>query len=374
MSDEFNRLPSPDALPTSYSFCCDFSADGNYVSIGSRKSPYINIYKRDNDIFTKLPNPSVLPTEYVQSCSFSPDSNYLAVACEGGTPRYVFYKREGDIFTSISAFDELNNIIKGFNFSADGNYLAISCISSPYIVVYKRNGDIFTRLNDPNILPITYVKNASFSLNSDYLAVIQENEPIFAIIYKRNGDVFTKLTDISITDNHGGYCDSCVFSPNGNYLAICLSGVELDENKVSIYKREGDVFTKLLLSVSFPDWPGGCSFSTDNNYFAFAHYGNDTCFTMLKRNGDVFTQLPKPNTLPQSSQGDDCSFYNDYFVIACESSPYIEIYKKAAGGFEIYTITDTGLKQVEKIYLITDTGLKEVTKVATITDTGLKYS
>ncbi len=81
--------------------------DKKFLAVVHNSSPYVTIYKQDDDTFTKLANPATLPT--------------------------------ADGF--------------GVAFSGDGVYMAVTHYTSPFVTIYKRSGDTFTKLENPATLP-----------------------------------------------------------------------------------------------------------------------------------------------------------------------------------------------------------------------------
>ena len=160
-----------------------------------------------------------------------------------------------------------------------------------------------------------------------YLAVAHATTP-YLTIYKRSGDVFTKLLDPSTLPTGIGY--GCIFSSDGNYMVLA----HFTTPYVTIYKRSGDVFTKLSDPSTLPTGIGlNCAFSTDGTYLCVAH-ATSPYITIYKRAGDVFTKLSDPSTLPTGT-GTGCAFSTDgtYLCIAHSTSPYLTIYKRAGDVF-----------------------------------------
>jgi len=105
-------------------------------------------------------------------------------------------------------------------------------------------------------------------------------------IYKRDGDTFTKLSNPDVLPTGTGYGAS--FSSDGNYLAVAY----FNSPFVTIYKRDGDTFTKLADPDVLPSLYGyGASFSPDGNYLAIAHDGSPRV-TIYKPGSATVVQLP----------------------------------------------------------------------------------
>jgi hypothetical protein len=55
--------------------------------------------------------------------------------------------------------------------------------NSPFITIYKRDGDTFTKLANPDVLPTSTGNGTAFSLDGNYLSIVQYSSP-YIIIYK----------------------------------------------------------------------------------------------------------------------------------------------------------------------------------------------
>jgi 6-phosphogluconolactonase (cycloisomerase 2 family) len=165
-----------------------------------------------------------------------------------------------------------------------------------------------------------------------YLAAAHASSP-FITIYKRDGDTFTKLNNPNILPGNNfpsstGY--STAFSPDGTYLAIAHNQTPF----ITIYKRSGDTFTKLSNPATLPPTTGqGVAFSPDGTYLAVAHSGSPF-ITIYKRSGDTFTKLTNPATLPTGT-GRGTAFSTDgtYLAVAHNTSPFITIYERSGDTF-----------------------------------------
>ena len=121
----------------------------------------------------------------------------------------------------------------------------------------------------------------------------------YITIYKRSGDVFTKLADPATLPTNTGR--GCTFSPDGTYLSVAHDTSPF----ITIYKRSCDVFTKLTNPSTLPAHTArDCAFSPDGTYLSVAHE-TSPYITIYKRSGDVFTKLTNPSTLPP----DNCLLY-----------------------------------------------------------------
>lgn len=316
------------------------------MSLGS--SPYIAIYKYEDDVFTKLSNPSYLLQGNGNGCAFSPDGIHLAVC--GNRPAYnqpsvIVYKRNGDSFAKV--FDNANNpyatntAFRGCCFSPSGTYLAVayqhdSLTGTKRITIYKRSGDSFTRLSDPTDIPANYtVQDCDFSYDDTYLAMTLGNTSPYIVICKRSGDSFTSLPAPDVLPT--GQTMACAFSPDGIYLST----------GTITYKRNGDSFSILPDPDVLP--AGGvtdCVFSPDGSYLAVTH-NLSPFITIYNKEGDTFTKLPDPDSLPASG-ATGCAFSSDsrYLAVGYSGSSYLSLYKRDEGdqfNFHSFILPNGGL-------------------------------
>jgi len=89
-----------------------------------------------------------------------------------------------------------------------------------------------------------------------------------------------------------------------------------------------------------------CSFSPDGVYLAVAVYSSIPYITIYKRNGDVFTKLPNPSELP-TGRGSGCSFSPDrvYLAVSHSTAPFVTIYRTDTKEI-VSKVTDLGVNPV----------------------------
>ena len=181
--------------------------------------------------------------------------------------------------------------------------------------------DVF-KIDNPAVLPPNTGMGIAFSSDGMYMSVAHSISP-FITIYKRNGDVFTKLDDPEVLPTGNGM--STAFSSDGMYMSVAHAVSPF----ITIYKRDGDVFTKLPNPVVLPVGTGeGTAFSPDGVYMSVAHR-TSPFITIYKRDGDVFTKLADPTVLPANT-GLGTAFSPDgaYMSVAHGNAPFITIYKR----------------------------------------------
>jgi hypothetical protein len=153
-----------------------------------------------------------------------------------------------------------------------------------------------------------------------YFAIAHDTSP-FVSIYKRVGDVLTKLDNP--TSLPAGSGSGCAFSRDGQFLAIAHSTTPF----VTIYQRNGDTFIKLADPATLPTGnAGGAAWSADGQFLAIAH-DISPWVTIYQRSDTTFTKLANPASLPPDT-GRGCAFSADgtLFAVAHSTTPFISIY------------------------------------------------
>jgi hypothetical protein len=224
---------------------------------------------------------------------------------------YDLFKRTGDTITKLNRPTGLpsNIIFTGGDFSSNGTYLALTSNTSPRLFILKKDqNDVFTLLSTPIDTPDVNSTFVTFSYDDVYLAVsftttVIENR---VVIFKRDNDTFTRLANVDVPPT--GLVSNIEFSVNGDYLATIHS----NSPRLSIYKRTGDVFEKLpnptgdITGIAIPtQTPFSVAFSPDNTYLVVGGVmtvnttGSVTAPSLYvyKRNEDVFTKLSTPREL-----------------------------------------------------------------------------
>lgn len=175
---------------------------------------------------------------------------------------------------------------------------------------------------------------ASISADGIYLSVAHYYSP-YITIYKRNGEAFTKLADpASLPPAGGEACYDCSMSADGVYLAVAHYG----SPRISIYKRSGDTFTKLADPTGgLPSDIGwGCALSPDATYLAVRHAGSPY-LSLYKRTGDAFSRITDPTpaigAYAEGSNGVCFSSDAAYLVVSKSTAPFFKIYKRAGDIF-----------------------------------------
>ena len=300
-------------------------AYGKYLATGGNFG--VRAYGQDVDTFTSIFSEAI-PSSTAYGAAYSPDGLHLAL-CGAGQVLNI-YRRNGDGLTKIANPSSLPpGYANDVAFSPDSQYLAVASSGSPYITIYKRNGDVFTKLANPTTLPNGLVNSVAFSPDGTQLICVGSiggggrGAAPWLNRYKRNGDVFTKLINISQPDVATDVF-SVAYSPDGNYAAVGYDG----SNTIYLYKVIGDALT--LLGYA-PSTSGGAvtglAFSPDSRYLVASCAGTPWLL-IYKRSGDTFSRLANPDVLP-GSRANDVAFSSDgvHLAVSTNNSPYLSIYK-----------------------------------------------
>lgn len=192
-------------------------------------------------------------------------------------------------------------------------------------------------LPDPASPPIATTNTVDWSPDGIYLAVGENLSP-GVVVYKRSGDVFTKLADP--TSLPSGGVRGVSWSPDGQHLA-CATG---SAPYITIYKRSGDLLTKLSDPSSLPLTPGmSVSWSPDGKMLVVTgSTGSSPPLLIYSRVGDVFTKLSDPSTLPPNNTIYAAAWSSNgrYLALGLFSTPYIFVYKRSGNTFTKLAIPD----------------------------------
>lgn len=241
----------------------------------------------------------------------------------------------GDL-TVIRNYDELKTPLKmddpfplptgngnGVAFSSDKLYMVVAHDAFPFISIYKRINSPYLdfkyfKLPNPSVLPIGDALSVTFSPDDLYLIVGHKMTP-FITIYKRNGDVFSKIANPSALPT--GDALNVTFSPDGSLLAVN----HMFYPSVSIYNHSGDIFNKIAnQNIPGLDSDNLMSFSTsftpDNQYVAGAQLTGSS-LNLYKKNGNVFTEITEPSIFANTDLR-DVAFSNDGVYLAVCGSQY----------------------------------------------------
>lgn len=179
-------------------------------------------------------------------------------------------------------------------------------------------------------VPPTTVNNVptklAISPDSAYYVVSHSITP-FLSIYKREGDSFTRLPNPDILP--GGSVNGISFAHEGNYLAVTHTG----GSTLTIYKREGDAFTKLPDPFILPSKsPLSCAFSPDGTLLATTQ-SSSPYYIVYKREEDVFTKIDTP-VAGSGSKVIRFSPDGTYLMVSHpNATPYISIFKREGDSF-----------------------------------------
>jgi hypothetical protein len=238
-------------------------------------------------------NVSTQPSGSATAIGISADGVWVSVG-DAAHATYLpkVYKRTGDTLDTISVAGmtfptgQTNDIA----FSSDGTYVAYVYNSSPYVRLNKRTGDAFAHMASvPSVTPSGALSCAAFSSDDVYFAVAGTS---LLHIYKRSGDVFTKLTDPATLP--AGSTRSIEFSVDTNYLIVA----HITDPYFSMYERSGDTFTKLANPTTKPTGIGNGAALSPDGVYAYVAHDTSPFMSFYKRSGSTLTKLANPSSLP----------------------------------------------------------------------------
>lgn len=216
--------------------------------------------------------------------SISKDGRYLFTKTSTTTNRY-FWNGSAFVITSTTGTGiPTNTGALGFAISPDGEYYVMGGANSDtrYLSFFKRNAGsdtAFTQLPNASKPPTGDcpsnihggISAMSFSPDGQHLVVLTPVTP-YIWMYKRTGDVFSRITTIPTL---AGPANSAEFSPDGTYLAL--------GSPLAMWKRGGDNYAAL----GAPDIAGTgvkLAWSPDSNRIGLVSAGGVTFYRRINDN------------------------------------------------------------------------------------------
>lgn len=377
LSAYFQPLSLPADAPTRACKKMAYSPDGKYLAITISSSPYLLLYKIEED-GTKTKLDSTLGTGGLSeaipassgSCTFSPDGNLLVVTCSS-SPYLVAYKREGDNFTRLNTFNTLPaNETTCCTFNNDGTRLVMGLnYTSPYNICYTVEGDNFTKSSFGVSTSYTPDVAIEYSSDGNYILLVDtRTQNIKPDVIKVKEDGSYTRNGISLTETVPGMMTGGSFSPNADYLAVS----HRTSPYITVYKREGDTFTKI--PDAFDVLPTAnttkCKFSNDGTLLivTFSDSTNKKYQKVYKNENGKFTEL---SLFDFQYAINDVVFSPDdkYLDFSFSYDTYIKSYKNESdpgftGVYKQTGITDE-ISSSDGLCIINESGLKGDIKLAT---------
>lgn len=188
--------------------------------------------------------------------------------------------------------------------------------------------DVTLLVGEPDVIPAS-VTVIEFSPDDTYLAIAGAAAP-YLTIYKRAGDVFTKLLTVTtpLTDRPQGIA----WDPTSTYLAVA------PENGIPpfVLKRTGDTFAWLLDLPSGPiGQERGLSWSPDGQQLVMV---TDIWLAAWSVAGEAFTAvLPHTALAANSSDQAACQFSSDsaYLTVGLETTPFLAVYQRTGSTYTL---------------------------------------
>jgi len=235
----------------------------DYPTVGSLfalQSILANIYERNKFKAYQGRNTGI---------SFSSDSKHLSTIDENGIVRYwslsgqqlaqfeIFKEKENRTKTP-QYFKLLISFIKNASFSSDGQYLATVHWNNQ-VKLWNLSGQQMTALR---MLPSAWYRYVSLSPNGEYLATIEDSDTVK--IWNLSGQQIAKLP----RDKDPESVWTVEFSPNGKYLAT-LAGNASDKGKVKLWNLSGQQIAEFKGSGTQTGVTSVC-FTPDEQYLVTA--------------------------------------------------------------------------------------------------------
>ena len=360
----YSNIPMDTADITSIVRICRFSPVGGYFAVSQEESPYILIYRVNDDIVTKIANPVSLPLSVVVDMAFI-DSGEKLVVCYAST---VVVYRTSD-FTVIENVSQPSGNITAIGYTQKSDVLYLTTDSDPYIVAY--NASTLESLPTP-FFPGKTVSNVYLSNDATSMVVQYPSAPFIEIRNSANGfakyptghDFTTAITDCSFTSD-GRYI-SFVTDEVGFIVSLkrTYSGYEEAASTYQVTAKPScinysNMLDSYILGISYPTAPYHDLFISKD--FAYEYYsGNKLQFNV----GESFLK----NSIITIKKGKDLGkirVIGDIKDILMENDMYIpftiEDYSESTNSYTMCAyISTTDYIALNKRMLI-DNGICDIT-------------
>lgn len=228
--------------------------------------------------------------------------------------------------TTDSAFNGVNYAVKN-NIPTLGNSQTNLGF---YVDQYTYSGGFFP-LTEPSVLPTNSCKNVTISNDGVYLAASSQTGSPSVYVYKRTGNTFTKLTVSVPTPPVAAPCIS--FNPaNNTQLVVGLTSTPF----IQIFLRSGDTFPTMgtVAGTAPPGALNNVTYSNDGAFLAVGFNGSPF-MGLYSISGTTYTRLGNPTTLPTSSATAMAwSPDSTYLAVGNNgSAPFFCIYKRTGTTF-----------------------------------------
>ena len=229
---------------------------------------------------------------------------------------------------NVGITGEMPGWVYGVSFTPEGDFLAIGIRGTAQdVFIYRKNANgSFTQVTSLNV-QASDVNAVKFSPDGVYLAVAHNDIP-FLTIFKRDGEVFTKLDEPSISPTGHGF--DVAWSTDGTHLSVAHTTSPF----VSVYQRSDDVFTKLADPDILPGGNGkSVSWSPDGGHVAVGHSSGEF-ITLYQKAGESLIKMNGFDILP-TGQVNSVSWSPDggRFATGHVDAPFVTLYQKTGDSY-----------------------------------------
>lgn len=194
--DSFTLIPRTYNASSAYDIA--ISPDGKYVALGLEGSPYLNIFRYNEDeTMVKLPNASPAISASTDSLMFLDEQTLIYTAkATSIIPIFLHIDPVTEAYTRLAhpTFDPKN--VYSLARSIDGKYYTAGKITS--MDSYRYENATFTKLAAASPPPAQRVLGVSYSPDGIFVAInlLKSDGSAPVVIYRREGDALVQVGEI----------------------------------------------------------------------------------------------------------------------------------------------------------------------------------
>jgi len=148
--DTFTKLNNPANLPTALVRSISWLSDTVCAVGGNEATVSIYQYNSGTNQFDRINTITTAGT--VTTLDYSASGNFLSIG-QGASPFLSVYSHSSNVYTNITTIDRIpQSSIRGSSFNPTSDMLSVSCASSPFLNMYSISGSTFTNMNRLNLL------------------------------------------------------------------------------------------------------------------------------------------------------------------------------------------------------------------------------